>query len=140
MSACYNRTSPGNQMQRAGTLIGKLKLPRGASDVETRARAAWAVAVGKKIERHTRATMLVRNTLVVEVEDMVWQRQLNTMRPLLIHNLNEALGQALVSEIDFRSVPARMKPGSAAQARPGNEADAIADPVMRMLYKRSAKG
>jgi hypothetical protein len=134
-------------MQRAGSLIGKIKLPPGMSDQETRARAAWAVAVGKRIVRYTRATMLVRDTLVVEVEDMVWQRQLNTMRPLLVHSLNRALGEPLVADIDFRPMPPRMKPRMAQTARPQtddagasrDEADAIADPVMRMLYKRSAE-
>jgi len=129
-------------MQRAGTLIGKLKLPPGMADPETRARAVWALAVGKRILRYTRATMLVRDKLVVEVEDMVWQRQLATMRPLLVHNLNQALGEALVADIDFRHTPARIKPRMAESARPKaihDEADAIADPVMRMLYKRSAQ-
>jgi hypothetical protein len=137
---------PATSMQRAGSLIGKIKLPPGMSDPETRARAAWAVAVGKRIVRYTRPTMLVRDTLVVEVEDMVWQRQLNTMRPLLVHNLNQALGEALVADIDFRPMPARIKPRMAQSARPpafrqgpGDEADTIADPVMRMLYKRSAQ-
>jgi len=118
------------------------------SDQETRARAAWTVAVGKRIARYTRATVLVRDMLVVEVEDMVWQRQLNTMRPLLVHNLNEALGEALVGDIDFRPMPARIKPRMAEAARPqdarsganpSDDADAIADPVMRMLYRKSAQ-
>jgi hypothetical protein len=133
---------PATSMQRAGSLIGKIKLPPGMSDQETRARAAWVVAVGRRIARYTRATMLVRDTLVVEVEDMVWQRQLNTMRPLLVHNLNQALGEALVADIDFRPMPARIKPRMAESARPKgarDEADAIDDPVMRMLYKRSAQ-
>jgi predicted nucleic acid-binding Zn ribbon protein len=129
-------------MQPAGSLFLKVKLPRGLSDRETRARAAWAVAVGKRIARYARATMLVRDTLIVEVEDMVWQRQLNTMRPLLLHNLNEALGEALVADIAFRHVPPRIKPQMASSARPdtrNDEADSIADPVMRMLYRRSAR-
>jgi hypothetical protein len=132
-------------MQRAGSLIGKIKFPPAMSDPETRARAAWALAVGKKIVKYTRATLLVRGTLVVEVEDMVWQRQLATMRPLLVHNLNQALGEALVANIDFRPMPARIRPRMAQAARPQpgdalgsrDEADAIADPVMRMLYRQS---
>lgn len=133
-------------MRRAGSLIGTIKFPPNMADQETRARSAWAVAVGKKILRYARASALVRTTLIVEVEDMVWQRQLTTMRPLLVHNLNEALGEPLVTDIDFRSVPARIMPRKAQSARPASsaqgihdEADAIADPVMRMLYRKSAQ-
>ena len=135
-------------MERAGSLIGKIKLPPGmANHQEARARAAWRVAAGKRILRYARATMLVRDTLVVEVDDMEWQRQLATMRPLLIANLNKALGAAIVANIDFRALPRKIGPRTAASAHPQtgsatparDEADAIADPVMRMLYKRSKR-
>jgi hypothetical protein len=131
-------------MERAGALIGKLKLPAAIADPETRVRAAWAVAAGKKIARHTRATILVRDTLVVEVEDMVWQRQLATLRPILVHNLNKILGEALVADIDFRPTPARRKAQMAQAARPdsaGNtdEASSITDPVMQMLYRQARR-
>jgi len=129
-------------MERAGSLIGKLKLPAAMADPEIRVRAAWAAAAGKKIARHTRATMLVRDTLVVEVEDMVWQRQLATLRPILVHNLNKTLGAALVADIDFRPMPARRKPQMAQTVRPKaghDEADSITDPVMRMLYRQARK-
>jgi hypothetical protein len=129
-------------MQRAGALIGKLKLSAAMADPETRVRAAWALAAGKKIARHTRAAMLVRDTLVVEVEDMVWQRQLATLRPILVHNLNQTLGEAMVSDIDFRPMPARRKPQMAQEARPNashDEADSITDPVMRMLYRQARR-
>src|SRR5258708_29068891 len=82
-------------MLRAGQLIGKLKMSRDPADAEARALAAWRVAAGKKIAAHTRATTLVRSSLVVEVEDVVWQRQLNTLRHFLIRNLIDALGEAI---------------------------------------------
>jgi predicted nucleic acid-binding Zn ribbon protein len=123
-------------MERAGRLIGKMKLSPGVVDPETRARAAWAVAAGKKIAEHTRAVTLVRGSLVVEVEDQVWQRQLNTLRHFLLRNLREALGDQTVTEIDFRPMPRRMAPQKAAAARP---ADGIEDPVMGMLYRESKK-
>ena len=83
-------------MERAGSLIGKLKLSPETADPETRARAAWGLAAGKKIAAHTLASALVRGTLVVEVEDMVWQKQLNTLRHFLLRNLKEALGGDVV--------------------------------------------
>jgi predicted nucleic acid-binding Zn ribbon protein len=125
-------------MQRAGSLIGKLKLSPEMADPETRARAAWALAAGKTIARHTLASALVRGTLVVEVEDFVWQKQLNTLRHFLLSNLKEALGEGLVTEIDFRPMPARRKPQRAETAR-RVDANGIEDPVMAMLYRESKK-
>jgi predicted nucleic acid-binding Zn ribbon protein len=129
-------------MQRAGSLIGKLKLSPDMADPETRARAAWALAAGKKIARHTLASALVRNTLVVEVEDFLWQKQLNTLRHFLLKNLKEVLGEELVTSIDFRPMPARRKPQRAESARGKDDqilSEGIHDPVMAMLYRQSKK-
>lgn len=123
-------------MEKASRLIGKLKLSPGVADPETRARAAWAVAAGKKTAEHTRATGLVRSSLVVEVEDVVWQRQLNTLRHFLLRNLREVLGDQTVTDIDFRPMPRRMAPQRAATARP---AEGIQDPVLGLLYQESKK-
>ena len=127
-------------MQRAGSLLGKLKLSPDLADTEARARAAWRLAAGKKIAAHTAASALVRQTLVVEVEDMVWQRQLNTLRHFLLRNLREVLGEELVTEIDFRpmrhAMPERRKPQRAESARADS---GIEDPVMAMLYRQSKK-
>jgi predicted nucleic acid-binding Zn ribbon protein len=124
-------------MERAGRLIGKMKLSPGIADPEARARAAWAVAAGKKIAEHTRAISLVRGALVVEVEDLVWQRQLNTLRHFLLRNLREVLGEQTVTDIDFRPMPRRMAPQRAVAAR--KQQDGIQDPVMGMLYRQSQK-
>ena len=138
-------------MERAGRLIGKVKLPKDATDPETRARAAWDMAAGKKIAEHSRVRSLVRGTLVVEVEDIVWQRQLNTLRHFLLRNLARALGEALVTEIDFRPVPPRFQPGkahaassaagramaAAASAASGIASGGIQDPVLAALYRQS---
>lgn len=127
-------------MERAGSLIGKLKLSKEMADPEVRARAAWALAAGKKIAEHTLASAFVRGTLVVEVTDIVWQKQLNTLRHFLLKNLKEALGEALVTEIDFRPMPARRKPQRAETARPKPPAsEGIEDPVMAMLYRESKR-
>ena len=127
-------------MERAGRLIGKMKLSPGVTDPETRVRAAWPVAAGKKIAIRTRPTNLVRGTLVVEVEDMVWQRQLNALRHFLLRNLHKELGEALVTEIDFRPMPRRVAPQRAETARPAaGRIDGIQDPVMGLLYRQSKR-
>ena len=123
-------------MQRAASLLGKLKMPAGSGTPEERARAAWAVAAGPKIARRTLAASLVRGTLVVEVSDIVWQRQLNTLRHFLLRNLAETLGEALVTEIDFRPMPKRRAPQKAEVARP---AEGISDPVLALLYSQKKR-
>jgi len=122
-------------MERAGRLFGKLKLSRDAADPEIRARAAWAVAAGKKVARHTRATALVRDSLIVEVEDYIWQQQLATLEGFLIRNLAEVLGEKLVKRIDFRPMPRRIMPQRAETARPAG--NGIDDPVLDLLYRQS---
>jgi predicted nucleic acid-binding Zn ribbon protein len=121
-------------MERAGRLIGKLKLK--VDDPEMRACAAWKVAAGKKIAEHTRATRLVRGSLIVEVEDPVWQRQLSTMSRMLVANLEKALGEALITDIDFRPMPRRKEPQRAERAI---GRDDVLDPVLDVLYRQSRK-
>jgi predicted nucleic acid-binding Zn ribbon protein len=121
-------------MERAGRLIGKLKLKM--DDPELRACAAWRVAAGKKIAEHTRATALVRGKLVVEVGDQIWQRQLTTLSRVLVSNLEKARGEALVTDIDFRPMPRRREPQRAERAI-GRES--VEDPVLDMLYRQARK-
>jgi hypothetical protein len=123
-------------MQRAASLLGKLKMPTGSGTPEERARAAWAVAAGPKIARHTLAVLLVRGTLVIEVSDIVWQRQLNTLRHFLLRNLAEILGEVLVTGIDFRSMPKRRGPQRADVAQP---VEGIGDPVLALLYSQKKR-
>lgn len=123
-------------MERAGRLIGKLKLPE-MSDPETRARAAWTLAAGKKIAEHTRATALVRDTLVVEVEDLLWQRNLARLEGILVANLAKAMGDSVVKKLDLRPMPRRREPQRAETARPDSER--IADPVLDLVYRQSKR-
>jgi hypothetical protein len=77
---------------------------------------------------------------VVEVEDFIWQRQLNTLRHFLLRNLHKELGEALVTEIDFRPMPRRLAPQRAETARPAMRiVDGIGDPVLGILYQQSKK-
>jgi len=121
-------------MERAGRLFGKLKLSAEVNDPETRARAAWALAAGKKVARHTRAAALVRDTLIVEVEDYIWQQQLARLDQFLIRNLADVLGEKLVKQIDFRPMPRRIMPQRAESAR---GTAGIEDPILDLLYRES---
>jgi len=124
-----------------------MNLPPQLADGDTRARAAWPVAAGKIIASHTQARGLVRGTLIVEVEDSVWQRQLNTLRHFLLRNLAKELDEGLVTDLDFRPVrhsqaPPRRGPQRAAFARnDGTAGDRarIGDPVLELLYEKSRR-
>jgi hypothetical protein len=127
-------------MERASKFIRQLNLPSDAVSMEELACAAWPEAVGKRLAAHTRAAKLVRNRLVIEVEDAVWQRQLFTLSPLILRNLAKILGPGVIEDTDFRIVPRRMEPRRAVHSAPGlfaDEADAIEDPVMRGIYRAS---
>jgi hypothetical protein len=129
-------------MERASKLIRGLRLPGDTISPEELACAAWAAAVGKKIASHTRATRLVRDRLVVEVEDKTWQRQLFTLTHFILRNLERHLGRGLVGDLEFRVVPRRREPQRAALAIPGlfaDEACGIEDPVLRSIYRAARK-
>jgi hypothetical protein len=106
--------------------------------VETRVRNCWAVAAGKKIAGHTRATALVRDSLIVEVEDAIWQRQLATLEHFLLRNLADELGERIVRKIDFRPMPRRRPPERAASSR--RAAETVNDPVLDLVYRQSKTG
>ena len=128
-------------MERASKLIRGLRLPGDTIDTEELARAAWGLAVGPRIAGHTRAVRMVRARLVVEVEDKIWQRQLFALTPHIVANLQKHLGPGLVEDLEFRIVPRRRAPQRATEAMgaPLDEADRIADPVLRSIYRASRK-
>jgi hypothetical protein len=129
-------------MERASKLIRGLRLPGGTLSLEELACAAWPEAVGKKIATHTRAARMVRTHLVVEVEDKIWQRQLFALSRHILGNLERTLGSGLVEDVEFRVVPRRREPQRAEQAIPAlfaDESDAIADPLMRSIYRAARK-
>ena len=128
-------------MQRAATLLAGLKAD--GVEIEDLARAAWRKAVGPRLEQRTRAACMVRSTLVVEVEDAVWQRQLNAIRGHILGNMAKLLGPGHIADIEFRiGVPRRPAQREEASPSPGlfadntaDEANRIADPVLRRLYR-----
>jgi predicted nucleic acid-binding Zn ribbon protein len=128
-------------MQRAGRVIGSLKSIRSLADPELRARAAWTVAAGETIAHHTRAVSLVRGSLVVEVNDYIWQRQLTPLRKSLLENLEKTLGEKIVTDIDFRPMPMRRAPQRAETARRSSEpaSERAGDPVLDLLYQQSRR-
>ena len=131
-------------MERVSRLIGRLPLGGSAIDAEGLARAAWPVAVGKKIAARTRPGRMVRTRLIVEVEDRFWQRQLFALSGQIVSNLARQLGQGIVEEVEFRIMPPRRDSQRAETAQPAalaaaDEADQIADPGLRRIYRSARK-
>jgi hypothetical protein len=126
-------------MQRASTFMGKLS---GPIEIDDLARAAWPMAVGKKVAARTRPARMVRTRLIVEVEDLIWKKQLFGLSRQILTNLERHLGPGIVEDLEFRVMPPRRDAQRAEVAQPAldgalafDDADAIADPVMRNMYK-----
>jgi len=105
--------------------------------------AAWKKAVGARLAGRTRALKLVRETLVIEVEDQVWKENLWSLRRHILKNLENAIGPRIVLDLEFRVMPPRRQPARENASRPGaglfDEAEAIADPGLRRIYKASRR-
>lgn len=129
-------------MERAARLIKNKKISADIVTPEDLIRAAWPVAVGRIIALHTLRIRLVRTTLVVEVEDTIWQRQLFTLRHQILRQLGKVTGDCLATEMEFRVGAQRIQP-QRAQTRvstvSGDESDAIRDPVLKKVYQLSRK-
>jgi len=135
-------------MERAAHLIQKNKLSKKVFSEEDLTRAVWPAAVGKAIAAHTSRLTLVRSTLVVEVEDAIWQRQLFTLRGQILSRLQRVTGSTtLVEDLEFRIALRRRQPQRAESrqspatqtALPYDEADSIQDAVLKKVYRLSRK-
>jgi hypothetical protein len=127
-------------MKQASLFLAGLDNLRGSCDAGDIVCAAWKGAVGKKVAEHTRASKLVRNTLVVEVEDWLWQRNLMGLSRQILKNIDKVVGPGIVTDLEFRILPPRRGPQVALASVPhfeaGDEASGIADPVLRRIYRR----
>lgn len=130
-------------MDQASRIIGRI-----AGDVITPERiacGAWKRAVGKRIAAHTRAAKLVRTTLVVEVEDDIWRKNLWSLRFQILRNLEKAIGPEMVSELELRVMPLRIEPQRADRGEHlvvqslELTGDDIADPGLRRIYKAARR-
>jgi hypothetical protein len=127
-------------MERVGRVIGKLEASRRGLTDEQIALASWRVAVGERLAQRTNPIALVRDRLVIEVEDAVWQRQLFTLRSQIMRQLENAAGRRIVEQLEFRIALPKRQPARAESAgAPIDEADGIKDPYLRNIYKAARK-
>ena len=64
--------------------------------------AAWRRIAGESLSEHTVPFRLFKKHLIVAVADKMWKRHLETLSGQMIFKLNSALGQAVVTFIEFR--------------------------------------
>ena len=96
-----------------------------------------------RLANRTTALKLVRDRLVIEVEDDVWRNNLYSLRPQILRNLEKAVGPGIVGDISFEVRPRRIEPQR--ESRPAlvaNTSDVeagldIADPGLRRIYRIS---
>ncbi len=128
-------------MDQASRIIARWSGVSGVISHERIACTAWKKAVGRKIALRTRALKLVRATLVVEVEDELWRKNLWSLRYQILRNLEKAIGPEIVRDVELRVMPPRFGPRREVEERPapglfgGDEAEEIADPGLRRIYK-----
>jgi len=127
-------------MERAGRLIGKLRLSSKVASPEEMARAAWPAAVGKRLAARTGRVSLYGATMVVEVEDAVWQSQLSTLSSQILGKIEKLLGSGAVLKLEFRIGVMRRMPQRVEKPSPlFDEADGIKDPSFRQIYIASRR-
>ena len=138
-------------MERAAKFIRKNAYSNGIFTDDDFARAIWPAAVGKAIAAHTARLKLVRTTLVVEMEDAMWRKQLFPLTRQILDCVRKVTGSDLVQDIEFRvAVPRRqpMRAQTPDSLAPPNgssidsladEADSIRDPVLKKVYRLSRK-
>jgi hypothetical protein len=131
-------------MNQASRIIAKWS---GAPDLITGERiacGAWKKAVGQRLGDRTRAVKLVRDKLIVEVEDEVWRKNLWGLRFQILRNLTTAIGPDIVGDLEFRVMPLRREAQRETQTpllagALADDAQEIQDPGMRRIYRNARR-
>ncbi|HLH02644.1 MAG TPA: DUF721 domain-containing protein [Bryobacteraceae bacterium] len=128
-------------MERAAKLIRRNSLSKQVLTDEDYARAIWPAAVGKAVAAHTSRVRLVRNKLLVEVEDSVWQKQLFPLTSQIVARIRQVTNSDLIEDVEFRVAVPRRRPMRAEtpESAPADEAETIRDPVLKKVYRLSRK-
>ena len=135
-------------MDQASRIIAQWSSAPDLISGERIACGAWKRAVGKRLGERTRAVKLVRDKLVVEVEDEIWRKNLWGLRFHILKNLTKAIGPDIVKNLEFRVMPARREaqresyPGLFADGtseRIEDDAQHIQDPGMRRIYRNARR-
>ena len=127
-------------MERAAKLLGTMKLSKAGIYGDQIAVAGWPLAVGKTIAKRTRAVSLYEGILLIEVEDVLWEKNLQTLEPQILAKLSGTLGPGRIKGLQFRIGVARRAPQREERIPISmDEADTIEDPIFRRIYIQSRK-
>jgi predicted nucleic acid-binding Zn ribbon protein len=135
-------------MERASRVLNSSKTVNKLLAADDIARAVWPKAVGSVIAAHTLHMRMVRSTLVVEVEDATWQKQLFTLSRQILERLRKETGSAAIADIEFRVAVRRREPQRADGSRnplfapaadASDESEKIQDAVLKKVYRLSRK-
>lgn len=127
-------------MNQAGRIIAGMKGTAAVTSAERIACGAWKRAVGKRLAVRTKALKLVRDRLVIEVEDEIWRESLWKLRFQILRNIEKEIGTEIVSDLQFVVAPPRreaQRETAPPASRVPDESDAIADPGLRRVYRNS---
>ena len=124
---------------RAAKVLSKMKLAKAGVSSERLAVPSWAQTVGKTIARHTRAVGIFEGTLVVDVEDAIWEKNLRLLQPQIMEKLTATLGPGKVRNIRFKIAIPKRAPQREDNLISADEADSIQDPILRRIYIQSRK-
>jgi len=134
-------------MERAARVVNSSKITGKILADDELARAVWPAAVGKVIAAHTSRMRMVRTTLIVEVADATWQKQLFGLSRQILDRIQKATGSKAITDIEFRVGLARREPQRAdgshspifASPNSADEAEQIQDLVLKKVYRLSRK-
>src|SRR6185437_14186452 len=97
-------------MDQAGRIIAGMKGAAAVISPERIACGVWKRAVGKRLAARTRAVKLVRDRLVIEVDDEIWRESLWKLRFQILRNIEKEIGKEIVSDLQFVVAPPRREP------------------------------
>ena len=135
-------------MERAARLIKNKNVSRELLSDEQMVKAKWPSAVCKAISAHTQTAQIVRGTLIVQVEDAIWQRQLNSLSRQIVGRVQKLLGDTRITDVEFRMAIPRRQPVRVDSRQPDtsdipqacpDEAEGIHDAVLKKVYQLSRK-
>jgi predicted nucleic acid-binding Zn ribbon protein len=128
-------------MERAARLLAQLKPARRILRDRDLVEAAWAAAVGKRLALRARITRMSEGRLTVAVEDILWQRNLQSLSSQILANLRDLVGSEAPRTIEFVIGAPRRLPQREPRLEPAaaDEADFIVDPVLQRIYVNSRK-
>ena len=134
-------------MERAAKVVNSSTTAKKLLSDDELVRAVWPSAVGKVIAAHTVRLRVVRKTLVAEVVDAVWQKQLFGLSRQILERVQKALSSEAIVSVEFRVAIARRDVQRADGSRSpislqkdsADDAEQIQDAVLKKIYQLSRK-